>query len=837
MPSVTAAIAALILAASAAAIGCGTADPGGGDSEGLRPPAEIPASREMTILSRFRLQSQANELFGTPLLRESVWVGSFVYTRCTRGCEMVTARLAELQGDLAGRDGGEQIRFVTFTLDPANDKVAVLAEYAEKAGFDPVLWSFLTGPEKILSALYREAFDLPADGGATTLEAHSHEVFVVDRARRIRGRYDILDGEGLAALKQEIDAALVDPIGVIVDLKPPPWGGAGGERLFEPPDIQEPSWLAARAAAQAAALPEHHVFTGFRFEDRLPASGITFVNRVVDDAAKSFQRGHYQNGNGIAVADVDGDGLIDIYFTSQLGGSQLWRNLGGGRFEEITEAAGVAASGRVGVSASFADTDNDGDPDLYVTSVRGGNLLFENDGRGRFTDVTASSGLGYAGHSSSALFFDYDRDGLLDLFLANVGIFTTDESGPGHYFVGLEDAFKGHQKPEREERSILFRNLGGNRFADVSAPSGLEEKGWAGAAGTIDLNEDGFQDLYILSMQGHDEYWENVEGKRFTRKSREIFPRSPWGSTGIQVLDFDNDGRMDIYLTDMSTDMLDDIGGTQRYWYAEKLKMSDLYPDTYLMTDGNHVRGNAFFHNLGNGAFREVSDSIGAESYWPWGMSAGDLNADGWTDVFITAGMGFPYRYAVNSLLLNNRGTAFVDSEFVLGVEPRRDRRTSTPWFTLECGGADRAYPGCRSSNGAVAVEGALSSRSSAIFDLEGDGDLDIVTNDFNSAPMLLVSDLSERSPGLHWLKIRLEGTASNREGLGARVTVRAGGERWTKVHDGQSGYLSQSLVPLYFGLGNAGSVDGVEVRWPSGKRQRLAGPLEANRLLTITEE
>jgi hypothetical protein len=168
---------------------------------------------------------------------------------------------------------------------------------------------------------------------------------------------------------------------------------------------------------------------------------------------------HYDHGNGIAVADVDGDQLLDVYFVNQVGGSQLWKNLGGGRFEDITETAGVALKDRIGVTATFADVDNDGDADLYVTTVRGGNALFENDGHGVFRDITRDAGLNYSGHSSGAVFFDYDRDGLLDLFLVNVGRFTTDRkvavikdrfTGPDQaeytYYLSNPDAFAAHLK-------------------------------------------------------------------------------------------------------------------------------------------------------------------------------------------------------------------------------------------------------------------------------------------------------------------------------------------------------------------------------------------------------
>ena len=222
----------------------------------------------------------------------------------------------------------------------------------------------------------------------------------------------------------------------------------------------------------------------------------------------------------------------------------------------------------------------------YVTTVRHGNVLFENDGTGAFEDITESSGLGYSGHSSSAVFFDYDRDGLLDLFLTNVGQYTTDEVGRGNYYVGLPDAFVGHRLPERNEQSLLFRNTGGNRFVNTSVQTGLTDLSWTGAASPIDVNDDGWLDLYVLSMQGHDSYYENVEGRRFDERSRDVFPQTSWGSMGIKTLDFDNDGRMDIFITDMHTDMVDGVLQLRRFWYAEKMKMTERYAPQFLASMG-----------------------------------------------------------------------------------------------------------------------------------------------------------------------------------------------------------------------------------------------------------
>ena len=150
---------------------------------------------------------------------------------------------------------------------------------------------------------------------------------------------------------------------------------------------------------------------------------------------------------------------------------------------------------------------------------------------GRFVDRTDSSKLGYNGHSSSGVFFDYNRDGLVDLFLCNVGIFTKNESDKAGIFVPFGDAFAGHLKPgQRNERSILYKNLGNNQFTDVTDETGLVDTGWAGDASPLDANGDGWPDLYVLNMQGHDSYYENMDGERFEPKSRDVFPKTPWGA-------------------------------------------------------------------------------------------------------------------------------------------------------------------------------------------------------------------------------------------------------------------------------------------------------------------
>jgi hypothetical protein len=601
---------------------------------------------------------------------------------------------------------------------------------------------------------------------------------------------------------------------------------------YVPADLQNTPWLQRLAAAQVKAAAGLAAFHDFQFTDRLAESGISFKYRIVDDAGKTYKAAHYDHGTGIAIADIDGDGRSDIYVVSQVGGNQLWRSLGGGRFEDITAAAGVAVPGKVSVSASFADIDNDGDADLYVTTVRGGNMLFENDGKGRFHDISAASGLTDVGHSSAAGYFDSDRDARLELYLDNVGRYTTNTLGgeADKYYVAFEDAFSGHLKPERAERSILYRNAGQNHFVDVSRRVGLDDLSWSGDASVIDVNDDGWLDLYVLNMLGDNNYYENVGGTRFVKKSRQVFPRTSWGAMGIKVFDFNNDGRLDIFITDMHSDMSEPIGPDQ-----EKQKSTMKWPVSFRGTGKTSIWGNSFFLKEGPRKFREVSDAIGAENYCPWGPSVGDLNADGYDDTFIASGMNYPERYMINSVKLNDRGVRFIDAEFLLGIEPRKGG-IATPWFELDAAGRDKAHPDAASATGRVAVWGARGTRAAVIFDLDGDGDLDIVTNEFNAAPMVLVSNLSEKMR-LRYLEVKLTGTTSNRDGLGAIVKVTAGRSTFTKVFDGNSGYLSHSLYPLYFGLGAAETVDRIEILWSSGKKQTVHAPIKINSLIEVREQ
>jgi len=253
---------------------------------------------------------------------------------------------------------------------------------------------------------------------------------------------------------------------------------------------------------------------------------------------------------------------------------------------------------------------------------------------------------------------------------------------------------------------------------------------------------------------------------------------------GIKSFDYDNDGDMDLYITDMHSDMRENIGIAR-----EKLKAPNDDPESFLRSGGNSIFGNAFYRNEGNGKFTEISDQIGVENYWPWGPGSGDLNADGFEDLFVASSMAYPFRYSINSVFLNNQGQSFVDSEYMLGVEPRKNNVTSAPWFEIDCAGANKGHIGCLGSTapGRTVVWGAVGTRSSVIFDLDQDGDQDIVTLEFSQPPMVLISDLSDKKK-INYLKVKLVGSQSNRN-------------------------------------------------WPSGQAQTISKDIKTNHLLIITEQ
>jgi hypothetical protein len=607
------------------------------------------------------------------------------------------------------------------------------------------------------------------------------------------------------------------------------WLALRGPRESPPTPPQLPAQVGDEIQAHGRGRPT----PPSRPEDRLfrecaAEVGLTWRMRFLpNEQGETFKINLYDHGCGLAVGDFDGDGFDDLYFCNQLGPNALYRNKGDGTFEDVTAKAGVALGDRVCVAATWVDYDNDGKLDLYVTSTRGGNVLFRNNGDGTFTDVTAKAGLTHVGHSQTALFFDFDNDGKLDLLLTNTAEWTSanyDKSGryfPGKGGLGLGTVSESPVQLSPKEYNILYRNNGDGTFTDVTAKSGLKGRGWAGDAIAFDYNGDGRPDVLITSMFGRAQLYRNNGDDTFTDVTLEVLGRTPWGGMGAKAFDFNNDGRLDVYIVDMHSDM----------WMGADFEHSSLrLARKYEKTKFRHISGplveqqpalvlqeedlgrrigfkhdellfgNGFYRNEGGGKFTEISDQAGLETFWPWGIATGDFDNDGWEDVFVPAGMGYPFYYWPNSLLMNRGDGTFADRAEETGIEP--------PPRGIFLPQRIQGRPAVRSS------------RCAATGDFDGDGRLDIVVNNFNDQPYFF----KNVAPKKNYVAFRLRGTRSNRDAIGAVVRLYQGGKVLTRQVHGACGYLAQSSHALHFGLGDRPAVERVEITWPGGVVQTLAG-------------
>ncbi len=489
-------------------------------------------------------------------------------------------------------------------------------------------------------------------------------------------------------------------------------------------------------------------------------------------------------GSGAAWIDYDNDGDLDAFLVSGEGGSnRMYRNLGAGRFEDATAALGLRSEGW-GQGVCAGDYDNDGFTDLFVT-YWGASRLYRNLGGDRFEDVAPKAGLAAAEkrYSTGCAFLDYDRDGDLDLFVANYLVFDFESTprpgdNPYCFYRNIPAACGPRGLPF--DRNQLFRNDGDGAFRDVSEASGVSAPGRNYALGAVtgDFDGDGWTDIYVACDRTPSILYINQQDGAFEDEA--MFRGAALDENGqalsgmgVAVSDFNGDGAFDIFRTNFSDER------------------STLY------------------QNRGEGDFDEATVSAGMgrnTRYVGWGTGFFDFDHDGLEDLLLVNGHVFPevdrletdIRYRERAILYRNLGEGrFADVSRMAG-------------------------PGILERHAA---------RGAAFGDMDGDGALEVLVNNQNERPTLL--DQRAAPPG-GWMILRLEGTTSNRSAIGARAEVRAGGRMQVgEVRSGGS-YLSQSDMRLHFGLGGAARAD-VVIRWPSGREQSLKG-LGANREHRIRE-
>ncbi|HYP28584.1 MAG TPA: CRTAC1 family protein [Blastocatellia bacterium] len=504
------------------------------------------------------------------------------------------------------------------------------------------------------------------------------------------------------------------------------------------------------------------------------------------------------NGCGVAFIDYDNDGWVDILLLNgtRLEGFpkgkeptvRLYRNKRDGSFTDATSASGLARTGWAsGVCAG--DYDNDGFEDVFIT-YWGQNVLYHNDGKGRFTDSTAKAGLAVKGTrwGSGCTFIDYDRDGDLDLFVANYLIFDPDkvpEPGKGANCLWKGVPVNCGPKGLPTDSNLLYRNDGGGAFTDVSQASGVGKVGnrYAMTAVLTDFDNDGWPDIYvacdstasILYRNKGDGTFEDVALETGSAYSEDGQAQA---GMGVAVGDYNGDGLLDIFKTHFADDLP------------------------------------ALYKNSGRGFFEDASRAAGFDhtKYIQWGTGLSDLNNDGWPDIFTVTGNVYPevekvfkeYPHRSPRLIYRNLGNGrFKDA-------------------TDECG------PGARAAH---------SSRGSAFGDYDNDGDIDVLVMNMNEPPSLLRNDYTNggKRGANNWLKLKLIGVKSNRSAIGARVRVKTGGRLQTQEVTSQTSYYSHNDLRLHFGLGESGKAEQVEIRWPNGQTETVKD-IAANQIVTIKE-
>jgi hypothetical protein len=556
-----------------------------------------------------------------------------------------------------------------------------------------------------------------------------------------------------------------------------------------------------RGPSHTAADAAH---PGFALRDETASAGINFVHHrpTFDPKIAGIEPHVAALGASVSVTDFDGDGKPDLYFTNSAFGqpNALYRNNGDGTFEDVAASAGLADLNKPGegvsMGAVWGDIDNDGREDVLV--YRYGYLaLFRNVDGHHFEDITEKAGLRRWVNSNGAIWIDYDRDGLLDLYVT--AYFRSDID-----LWHLKTTMIMHNSFEfatNGGKNLLFHNLGGGKFEDVTDKMGVGSTRWTLAAASADFNGDGWPDIYLANDYGPEELYLNDRGRSFVLTTAGLESESKSGMA-VALGDAFNRGRLDAFVTNIS--------------------------ERGYLFQNNNLRVNEM---SARGRFRNVAEGAIADAGWAWGAQFGDLNNDGANELFVANGFisadrQKSYWYAMSKIAGAN-GRLFEDAATwpafgnasLSGYEPSRVyiNRGVAGWVDVARN---------------VGVTDLYDGRAVALADLSSRGAVDVIVANQNQ-PAILYRDYPDSAN--HWIAFKLIGTRSNRSAIGAEVVLEAGLLTQRRVIDGGSGFASQNDRRLHFGLGSHEWVDRVTIYWPSGIRQVITRPA-IDGFVTITE-